>query len=90
MQIRQFLKATAGNIAITYAIALAPSILAVGAAVDMTSAVAFRGEMQSAADAAVLAGAMELSGTESPDVVRQNVRQAYAQVAKANNEGSMP
>ncbi|HAH08798.1 MAG TPA: hypothetical protein DCL54_07245 [Alphaproteobacteria bacterium] len=84
MQIRQFLKATAGNIAITYAIALAPSILAVGAAVDMTSAVAFRGEMQSAADAAVLAGAAATGKSLSErqkiasDVFQANIEQGWS------------
>ncbi len=59
--------------------------------VAMTADVGFieltRTQLQSAADAGALAGAMELSGTDDPAVVRTNARNAILQTAALHRTG---
>lgn len=46
-----------------------------------------RTQLQLAADASALAGAMELSGTDPPDVVRANARAAVVEIAALHRNG---
>ncbi|MBK9083049.1 MAG: pilus assembly protein [Rhizobiales bacterium] len=54
---------TRGNVAMTFAMAALPTIVAIGMAVDYGYAISQRTELQSATDSAALAGAMASPGT---------------------------
>lgn len=61
---RSFLKSRTGNVAITFALAVVPVLLGVGAAVDMVRASNAKSALQAAADAAALAGGASGAPTE--------------------------
>lgn len=62
----------------------------VALSVDVGNIELTRTQLQTAADAAALAGAMELSGTDPPDVVRANVRSAALTIASLHRNGDQP
>lgn len=55
--------------------------------VDVGNIELTRTQLQSAADSAALSGAMELSGTDSPSVVRANVREAVLAMGALHRSG---
>jgi Putative Flp pilus-assembly TadE/G-like len=72
-----------GNVAITFALCLIPTIGAVGVAVDYSRASALRADLQAAVDAAAIAGAQKLNESnrdvkkEVAAFVRSNIPPAY-------------
>jgi Flp pilus assembly protein TadG len=76
-----------GAIALLSAILLIVLIGFVALTVDVGQIQLTRTQLQVAADAAALAGAMELSGTDSPAVVRANARAAALEIAALHRSG---
>ncbi len=74
----RFAKSRAGNVAVTFALSLAPLTAGVGGAVDYTRAVTLGSEIQNALDSGVLAAA-SLTQTREPEaVVRSYVEAALS------------
>jgi hypothetical protein len=80
MGLRKFCRDAAGNVAMLYALGLAPATLAAGAAIEMNASYSYRVELQQAADAAVLAA------TNMPGATLAE-RKAYADKVFAANIG---
>jgi hypothetical protein len=80
---RSLLGNQSGNVAITFALCLIPTIGAVGVAVDYSRASALRADLQAAVDAAAIAGAQKLNESnrdlkkEVAAFVRSNIPPAY-------------
>lgn len=73
-----------GAILVLAALCLVMVMAFVAFTVDVGYITYTKAEMQNAADAAALAAAMELSGTDSPQTVRTNGRSSASAVANAN------
>lgn len=76
-----------GIIIVLSAVLLVVLIGFVALTVDVGNIELTRTQLQTAADAGALAGAMELSGTDPPDVVRANVRNAVVSIAALHRNG---
>lgn len=83
-RIGAFSRETAGNVAITFALALVPLTSAVGGALDYTRAVMIGEELQAALDSGVLAAASLTQDRDPETVVR-----AYVQAALGDHPGVM-
>lgn len=99
--VRSFLKASAGNVAITFAVAAFPIILAAGAAVDYSAANRSKAVLDSFADAAVLSvtnqaamsktasaaktAAVDFFNAQAVSLKRGTVTSVTAKVTDANN-----
>jgi Flp pilus assembly protein TadG len=81
-RLKQFFADRAGNVAVSFAIAVTPLVAGIGGAVDYTRTFTIGAEIQSALDTGVLAAA-SLSQTREPEAV---VR-AYVEAAIAEHDG---
>lgn len=77
-----------GTVAVLTAVCLTTMFAFVALSVDIGFVTLTKTQMQSAADAAALAGAQELNGIDTPEVVRTNALAAVSSVIAANSTGN--